>query len=153
MLPAGNIAGLFQEKERAVRYMMRNRRILQNLVKEKGKSRFAVSHNALCPAESRQRRCPFIAMQIDDQIEVFFSKPQNKAKKAAKMVVRTFLVDEQAFIKMPIVLHQVRQLLVRQQGNPRPRISRPQGSKHRCDQHQVSQMHEIDDKNILVQGC
>ena len=91
-------------------------------------------------------------MQVDDQIEVFPAHAEDESEEAPEMIILAFLVDQQAFINILIMFHQIPQFLIGQQADAGLRIVGPQGPQYRRGQHKVTDMHEIDDENILIQG-
>ena len=89
-------------------------------------------------------------MQVDDQIEVPAADAQDESGKGQKMIIPAFFVDEQAFVNMLVVLYEIRELFVRQKRDARLRIIRAQRTQYRRDEHEIPNMHEIDDKNIFI---
>ena len=130
--------------------MLHGFEVRHDLVEKQRKSRFAVAHDALCTAEGRNGRGTFIAMQVDDEIKVLAPDAQDESGKGQKMVILALFVDEQAFVDMFVVLHEVRELFVCQQRDVCLRIVRAQGTQHRRHEHEIPNMHEIDDKNIFI---
>ena len=90
-------------------------------------------------------------MQIDNQIKLFPAHAQDKLEEASKMIIPSLLINQQTFINIFIVLHQIPQFFIGQQADAGLRIICPQSPQDRRGQHQVADMHEIDDENILIQ--
>ena len=89
--------------------------------------------------------------KIDNQIKLFPAHAQDKLDEASKMIIPSLLINQQTFINIFIVLHQISQFFIGQQADAGLRIICPQGPQDRRGQHQVADMHEIDDENILIQ--
>ena len=148
-----NAHGLLQHIKVGMNLMLDRLQIWQHLVKKQGKARLGVAHNPVSAAEGRNSGSPLVAMEINHQIKLFLSYAPNVFNKGRQAVIPALLVNQQAFINMPVILHQICQLLICQQGNPCLGIVGAQGSQHRRHQHQVTDVHQVYHQYILVVPC
>ena len=156
VFPSRHVAERRQQVERSVADMMRDRRVLHDPVKKEREARFAVAHDALCPAECRDGRGALVAVQVDDEVEM--ARPDlaaDEAPESRDAIVFAVLLDEQAFVDVRIVLHELAQAFVREHRDACLRIVRAQRTQHRRHEHEIADMHEVDDENVLIgsAGC
>ena len=122
----------------------------QHHIEEALEPRLGIADNALAARERGNGRSPFIAMEIDDQIEMALAQLANKAQKSQEALVFAMLVDQDALIDILIAAHEITKRFIGKQGDMCLRIVRPQRPKCRRHQHEVTDMHRIDDQDILI---
>ena len=52
---------------------------------------------------------------------------------------------------MPIFLHDIRKDTIRKEGDVRLGIVVPQRAQDGCHEHEITEMHEVDDENVPIQ--
>ena len=122
------------------------------MIKEKREAGLCIADDFLSAAECRERRRALVAMQIDDEIVALFAQAMGKTQDAEETSVTPLLVDQQTRIDVLILLHNVREDPIREECDARCGIVVPQCAQHGCHEHKITEMHEVDDENILVQN-
>ena len=122
-----------------------------DMVKEEREAGLCIADDVLAAAEYRERGGALVAVEIDDEIVFLFPQMPCKAQDAEEAAVFPLLVDQETFVDVPILLHDVREFRVREQGDARLGIVLAQRVQHGRHKHQIAEVHEVDDENVSVQ--
>ena len=131
---------------------VRHRQVWHPVVKETMEKGLRVTDDFLPAGKRRDRRGSLIAMVIDHEVKVTFPYLPDEADERQNSLVSPVLVDQDAFVDVFIAAHEIGQRFVCQKRDVGFRIVCPQRSKRRRHQHEVTDVHRIDDENIFVCG-
>ena len=129
--------------------MMRDRRVLHDLVKEQRKARLAVADDALRPGKRGDGRGAFVAGQVDHEIKMLFPHAPDEAKQRRQAAVCAVLVDEHQLIQIFVFRDEIPQGPVRQQCDLCRRTGMAERMQNRRHKEQIADVHHIDDQNRL----
>ena len=121
-----------------------------DVIEQEGEAGLGIADDFLPAAECGQCRSAFIAVQVDDKIVFPFAQPPYKMQNPKEAVVRTLLVDQQALINVPIFLHNVREDPIREQRDACLGIIVPQRAQDGRHEHEIAEMHEVDDEYVVI---
>lgn len=124
--------------------------VRHDLVKEALEAGLRVADDALAAREGSDGRSAFIAVEVDDEVEVARADLPDEAHEGEEALVPAVLVDEDALIEVLIAAHEVAERLVRQERDVRLGVVRPQRAQGRRHEHEVADVHRVDDEDILV---
>ena len=122
-----------------------------DMIEEKREARLRVAHNALAAAQCRKCGGALVAVQIDDEVVFLLSQPTCEAQDAKEALVPPLLVDQQTLINVPIFLHDIRKDPIREEGDTRLGIVVPQRAQDGRHKHEITEMHKVDDEDVLIQ--
>ena len=122
-----------------------------DMVKEEREAGLGITNDVLAAAERRECGGTLVAVEIDDEIVFLFPQPPCKAQDAEETAVLPLLVDQEAFVDVPILPHDVREFRIREQGDARLWIVLPQRVQHGRHKHQIAEVHEVDAENVSLQ--
>lgn len=124
--------------------------VRHDLVKEALEAGLRVADDALATREGGDGRSAFIAVEVDDEVEVARADFPDEAHEGEEALVLAVLVDEDALVEVLVTAHEVAERLVRQERDVRLGIVRPQRAQGRRHEHEVADVHRVDDEDILV---
>lgn len=129
---------------------IRHGTVRQYLIKEPLEARLRIADDTPAAREGRNGRGPLIAVKVDDQIEMALANLTDEAQECPKAFVPAVFIDEDAFVDVLVAAHEIAERLVCEQGDMCLRIVRPERPECRCHQHEVTNVHRIDDQDILI---
>lgn len=129
---------------------IRHGAVRQYLVEEPLEARLRITDNAFAAREGRNSRSPLIAMEIDHEVEMAPADLVDEAQEGQQALVPAVFVDEDAFVDVLVAAHEVAERLIREQRDMRLRVIRPERPERRRHQHEVTNVHRIDDQDILI---
>ena len=91
-------------------------------------------------------------MEIDDEIVVVFPQAHRIAQDAEDAAVCALFVNQEAFVEMLVRGDDIRELLVREERDARRRVLLTQGGQHGRAEHEIAEVHEVDDENVLIRA-
>ena len=121
-----------------------------HMIEHEREAGLCIPHNPLPSTQRCERRCAFVAMQIDHKIVLVFAQAACKAQNAQKAVVASLLVNKEAVIDVAVFLHDIRELQISEQCDMRSRIVVTDGTQDRRHEHEVAKVHEVDNENVLI---
>ena len=142
--------GFFQHIEVGMDLMLDRLLVFHDLVKEGGKEGLCIADNAPCTREGRERRSAFVAVQVDDEVEMLAANAADKAQKSERMIIRSLLVEQKAAVDMLVADDEIGELLVCEKRDARLRAVRPKRPEDGRHEHEVADVHEVDDKDVGI---
>ena len=124
--------------------------VFHDLVEEGGKERLCIADDAPCTREGRERRSAFVAVQVDDEVEMLAANAADKAQKSERMIIRSLLVEQKTAVDMLVADDEIGELLVCEKRDARlweVRAKRPEDGRH---EHEIADVHEVDDEDVVV---
>ena len=142
--------GFFQYVEVGMDLVLNRLLVFHNLVKERGKEWLCIADDAPCTREGGERRSAFVAVQVDDEVEMLAANAADKAQKSERMIIRSLLVEQKTAVDMLVADDEISELLVCEKRDARlrkVRAKRPEDGRHK---HEIADVHEVDDKDVIV---
>ena len=133
-----------------VRRRVRHRVVRQHLIEEAAEEGLRVADDAPRAGKGRDGARALVAVQVDDEVEMAPADAADKAHEREQPLVRAMLVDEQAFVDVPVAAHEVAERLIRKQRDLRVRVVFAQRAQRRRHEHEVADMHGVDDEDRSV---
>ena len=124
--------------------------VFHDLVKERGKEWLCIADDAPCTREGRERRSAFVAVQVDDEVEMLAANAADKAQKSERMIIRSLLVEQKAAVDMLVADDEISELLVCEKRDARLRKVRPKRLEDGRHEHEVADVHEVDNEDVVV---
>ena len=121
-----------------------------DVIEQEGEAGLGITDDFLPAAECGQRRSTFIAVQVDNKVVLMLSQTMGKAQDAEKTPVPSLLIDQQAFVDILIFLHNVREDPIREQRDACLGIIVPQRAQDGRHEHEIAEMHEVDDEYVVI---
>ena len=123
-----------------------------HMIEEEGEARLCIADDLLAAAQRREGRGALVAVQVDDKVIFAAAQTARKAQDTEQTVVPSLLVDQQTLVDVPVLLHDVCEFLIGEEGDARGRIIVPQGSQHRRHKHEIAEVHEVDDEDVPIRA-
>ena len=124
--------------------------VFHNLVEEGGKEGLCIADDAPCTREGRERRGALVAVQVDDEVEMLAANAADKAQKSERMIIRSLLVEQKTAVDMLVADDEIGELLVCEKRDARLREVRPKRPEDGRHEHEVADVHEVDDEDVVV---
>ena len=121
-----------------------------DVIEQEGEAGLGIADDFLPAAECGQCRSAFIAVQVDNKVVLMLSQTMGKAQDAEKTPVPSLLIDQQAFVDILIFLHNVREDPIREQRDACLGIIVPQRAQDGRHEHEIAEMHEVDDEYVVI---
>ena len=129
-----------------------HRAVRHDLVEEVLEAGLRVADDALAARKGGDGRGALVAVEVDDEIEVARAYLPDEAHEGEESLVLAVLVDEDALVEVLVAAHEVAERLIREERDVRLRVVRPQRPQCRRHEHEVADVHRVDDEDILVHG-
>ena len=140
----------FKHLEMRVDLMHDRLLVRKHHVKKERKARLRVADDAPCAGKCRERRGALVAVQVDDEVKMLAANAADKAQKSERMIIRSLLVEQKAAVDMLVADDEIGELLVCEKRDARlreVRAKRPEDGRHK---HEVADVHEIDNEDVIV---
>ena len=121
-----------------------------DVIEQEGEAGLGIADDFLPAAECGQCRSAFIAVQVDNKVVLMLSQTMGKAQDAEKTPVPSLLIDQQTFVDILIFLHNVREDPIREQRDACLGIIVPQRAQDGRHEHEIAEMHEVDDEYVVI---
>lgn len=124
--------------------------VRHDLVEEALEAGLRVADDALAAREGGDGRGALIAVEVDDEVEVARADLPDEAHEGEEALVLAVLVNEDALVEVLVAAHEVAERLVREERDVRLGVVRPQRAQGRRHEHEIADVHRVDDEDILV---